>query len=181
MTLDDQEYNRVVLEFLNKKPDARFLWLNTVLRMPAVVQMLSYIYQITRSISMERTGIYQEFFNTPFVKQFCDQEGIEEATEEASRHRCPFLLNLLESCGIIEQDGRIINVRKFLITGSILRSHRRESMEEAEIRAYKLSQAWPDKEGAIDAADISILRELFGREFLTKNYYLKEAEYFRTE
>jgi superfamily II DNA or RNA helicase len=57
MTLDDQEYNRVVLEFLNKKPDARFLWLNTVLRMPAVVQMLSYIYQITPSISMERTGI----------------------------------------------------------------------------------------------------------------------------
>jgi superfamily II DNA or RNA helicase len=181
MALDDQEYNRIVLEFLTKKPDARFLWLNTVMRMPAVVQILSYIYQVARRISMERSGIYQEFFNTPFVQQFCDQEGIEEATEEAARHRCPFLLNLLESCGIIEQDRRIITVRKFLITGSILRSHRRESMEEAEMRAFKLSQAWPNKEVDMEAADISILRELFGREFLTKNYYLQEAEYFRSE
>jgi hypothetical protein len=181
MALGDQEYNRVVLEFLAKNHEAKALWLNTVLRMPAVVQMLSYLYQITRRVNMERSEIYQDFFNAPFVKQFCDQEGIEEATEEAARHRCPFLLNVLESCGIIEQDRHTITVKRFLITASTLRSHRRESMEEAETRAVKLYRTWPDNEAAMDTADVSMLRELFGREFLTKDYHLREAEYFQLQ
>jgi len=181
MALAGQEYNRIVLEFLSNNPIAKTLWLNTVLRMPAVVQMLSYLYQITRRVSVERSEIYWDFFNAPFVKQFCDQEGIEEATEEAARHRCPFLLNVLESCGIIGQDRRTITVKKFLITAGIVRSHRRESIEEAEARAVKLYQAWPDNEAGMDTGDISILRELFGREFLTKDYHLREAEYLQVE
>jgi superfamily II DNA or RNA helicase len=181
MALAEQEYNRVVLEFLAKKSEARSQWLNTVLRMPAVIQMLSYLYQVARRANVERSEIYQDFFITPFVKQFCDQEGIEEATEEASRHRCPFLLNVLESCGIIEQDRKTITIKKFLITASAVRSHRRESTEEAEARAAKLYRAWPDKESVMETADISLLRELFGREFLTKNYYLREAEYFQLQ
>jgi hypothetical protein len=139
--------------------------------------MLSYLYQITRRASVERAEIYRDFFNAPFVKQFCDQEGIEEATEEAARHRCPFLLNVLESCGIIEQDRRVVTVKKFLITASTIRSHRRERLEEAEARAAKLYRAWRDDEAAMDTSDVSILRELFGREFLTKDYHLRDAEY----
>jgi len=181
MALADQKYNRIVLEFLAKSHEAKTLWLNTVLKMPAVVQMLSYLYQITRRLSVERSEIYQDFFNAPFVKQFCDQEGIEEATEEAARHRCPFLLNVLESCGIIEQDRRTIRIKRFLITAGTVRSHRRESMEEAEARSVKLYRAWPDNEAAMETADVSKLRELFGREFLTKDYHLREAEYFQLQ
>ena len=177
MALDDDEYHRAVSKFIARNRNAKILWLNTVLKMPAIVQMLSYLYQIARRVRVERSEIYQDFFNTPFVKQFCDQEGIEEATEEGVRHRCPFLLNVLESCGIIEQDKQVITVKKFLITASIVRSQRRETTEEAEARASKLVKAWADNEASMDTADVSILRELFGREFLTQNYFLREAEY----
>jgi superfamily II DNA or RNA helicase len=178
MELTDQEYNRVVLAFLAKNSEAKTQWTTTVLRMPAVVQMLSYLYQVARRVHVKRSEIYQDFFNTPFVKQFCDQEGIEEATKEAARHRCPFLLNILESCGIIEQDRKVISVKKFIITAGVVRSHRRESKEEAEVRAAKLYKAWPENESVMDPSDIVMLRELFGREFLTRSYYLREAEYY---
>lgn len=177
MARDDQEYNHMVAEFLAQNHKSRVLWLTAFLRMPAIVQMLSYLYQIARRITVERSEIYLDFFNAPFVKQFCDQEGIGEATEEAARHRCPFLLNVLESCGVIEQDRRTVTIKKFLIASNVVRSHRRESIEEAETRAASLYKAWPDNEAAMISADVSILRELFGRNLLTKNYHLSEAEH----
>ncbi len=181
MSLDDQKYNRIVAEFLVKHPEARVLWMNTFFKMPAIVQMLLYLYEVARKVTIERSEIYHDFFSAPFVKQFCDHEGIEEATEEAARHRCPFLLNVLESCGVIEQDRRAVTVKKFVLTASVMRSHRRESIEEAEARAASLHGAWPDNEAALDPADVSMLRELFGRNFLTANYHLSEAEYIQLQ
>jgi len=54
-------------------------------------------------------------------------------------------------------------------------------MEEAEARAAKLYRAWPDHEAGLESADLSILRELFGRRFLTRNYHLHEAENFQLQ
>jgi len=115
------------------------------------------------------------------TREIARNEGRErrKKTEEAARHRCPFLLNVLESCGVIEQDRRIVTMKKFLITANMVRSHRRESIEEAEARAASLHKSWPDNEAAIASADVSILRELFGRDFLTANYHLSEAEYIQ--
>ncbi len=177
MALGDREYNRVVLDYISSNEEAKRLWQRTFLEMPAVSQMLSYLYQIVRNVSVSRAQIYSEFFNTPFVKQFCDQEGIEEATEEAARHRCPFLLNILDSCGVISQDTQTIVVKKFIISAYTIRSYRREAMEEAQERAKRLLGAWPDKVDTLESADVSILRELFGAAFLTKGYHLHEVEY----
>ena len=180
MVLPDQEYNRLIAEFISHNNQARTLWLRIVVKMPAVAQMLAYLYQVARKIDIERSEIYRDFFNAPFVQQFCDQEGIEEATEESSRRRCPFLLNILESCGIIAQNNRTISVRKFLITTNVVRSNRRESLEESELRASQLFQEWRNNESALlDSNDVSILRELFGANFLTDNYHLTEAEYIK--
>jgi hypothetical protein len=179
MPLSVSKYNRLLLEFLANNNQARILWLTTVLKVPAVTQMLAYLYQVARKSSIERSEIYRDFFNVPFVQQFCDQEGIEEATEESSKHRCPFLLNILESCGVISQNPKIIQVRTFLITGTVVRSHQRESLEEAELRASKLSHAGITNESALDSDDVSILRELFGADFLTNNYHLTETEYIQ--
>ncbi|CAD5929008.1 DEAD/DEAH box helicase family protein [Planktothrix agardhii] len=179
MVLPDQEYNRLVAEFISHNNQARTLWLGIVVKMPAVTQMLAYLYQVARKIYIERSEIYRDFFNAPFVQQFCDQEGIEEATQESSRRRCPFLLNILESCGVISQNPKIIQVRTFLITASVVRLHRRESLEEAELRASKLSHAGITNESALDSNDVSILRELFGANFLTDNYHLTETEYIQ--
>jgi len=177
MALDDREYNKIIYDFISKHPKARSLFRLMFIKMPAIIHMLLFLYQIGRKTEMERSEIYGEFFSAPFVKQYCDQEGIEEATDEAARRRCPFLLNILEAVGIVELDTLRVLVKKFLIAAPIVRSHRRESMEEADKRARNVRDAWPDKENTLDVGDLSILRELFGRSFLTRDYYLKEAEY----
>jgi hypothetical protein len=43
----------------------------------------------------------------PFVRQYLDQEGIEEATPEGARHRCPFL-----SGRIASDDGIMLPVAR---------------------------------------------------------------------
>ncbi len=40
----------------------------------------------------------------------------------------------------------------------------------------EVARAWPDKENLIEAGDVSIVRELFGKEFLTKEYRWKSLE-----
>ena len=59
--------------------------------------MLNYIYRIERKKKISKSSIYSGFFSAPFVKMYCDQSGIDIATEEGAKHRCPFLVNVLEA------------------------------------------------------------------------------------
>lgn len=177
MELRDRDYNARLAAFLETSGSARELFLSIFLKMPAVSQMASYLYQIERLRVVRRQNIYQSFFKTPFVREFCDREGIAEATDEAAKHRCPFLLNVLEACGLVSQSRDEITIHKFLIAAPVLRSHGREAMEAAEMRARVVRDAWPTDENALPGEDLSMLRELFGPAFLTDRYHLAEAEY----
>ena len=53
---------------------------------------------------IEKNEIYAGFFSFEPVIGFCNEVGIEPGTEESARHRCPFLLNILESLGRIDQE-----------------------------------------------------------------------------
>jgi hypothetical protein len=68
-----------------------------------------------------------------------------------------------------------------VISSPLVRSHAGETFEEAHSRAAALRQAWPTNAASLEAADVSILRELFGPAFLTPNYYLKQSEYVELE
>jgi len=178
MKLADRQYNIKLRDFLSGRDDARKLVVGIILKMPAVAQMASYLYQIERRASISRSEVYTNFFKTPFVKHYCDREGIAEATDEAAKHRCPFLLNLLEACGAISQARAEITVERLLIAGTIIRSNRKESFEEADKRAQKLFVAWPTNEASVPPDEVSLIREQFGADILTDRYYLKTAEYF---
>jgi Helicase conserved C-terminal domain/Homing endonuclease associated repeat len=175
MTLGPREYNTKIREFCAANSAAQRIYRKIFLGMPAVQQMLLYFYQITRVRTVERATVYRQFFATPFVKQFCDQEGIEEATQTGAEHRCPFLINVLDSCGFISQTSNEITVEKLLITGATVRAQG-DTLEEAQARAERL---WNHlKHGAaLPDRDAGLLRELFGRDFLTASYYLKDVEY----
>jgi hypothetical protein len=55
--------------------------------MQAVQQMLAFLYHVEQKTNIPRSEIHEQFFQAPFVKQYCDHEGIEETTLEASRRR----------------------------------------------------------------------------------------------
>lgn len=176
MRLEPHEYSTHLRTFLTENGSARELVVRAFLRMPAVTQMLNFLYRVTRRCTVDRNEVYSLFFQAPFVRSFLDREGIEEATPEAARRRCPFLLNVLDALGVISQGTPSIDVMRLLITAPVVRATDRESLDEADQRALRLYEAWPNREESLDPQEVSLLRELFGSEFLTDSYFLHEAE-----
>jgi hypothetical protein len=103
MALSDSDYNTILREAAHASDRARAVIRRVFLGMPAVGQMMAYLYHVARAAAVEKSQIYKEYFQTPLVRQYCDREGIEEATDEASKHRCPFLLNVLDALGTVDR------------------------------------------------------------------------------
>jgi superfamily II DNA or RNA helicase len=171
---DEDRINHAIRDLIRTDAAARNAVHRVFLQMHAVQQMLAFLYHIARSATIERREIYEQFFQAPFVKQYCDQEGIEEATIEASKHRCPFLLNILEACDIIDTDRSAITVRALYLSPALVKPYEREEPEKAVARLTALRAAWPDKADALSPEDISILREHFGPTMLTTGYHLSK-------
>lgn len=164
------DYNELVRDALGDGIASVNIIRSVVCRMPAVQQMMSFMYQVARKRRIERTFIYSNFFQTPFVKQFMEQEGIEPASEEASRRRCPFLLNLLSTAGIIVSKQNYIEVSQLILFPALVRSYVNEDIEAARQRLLALKSAWPDRPDKMDSESLSVFRELFGEKFLTSEY-----------
>ena len=176
MQEDEETYNNAIREHIISNNKARVIVYHVFLKMHAVGQMLAFLYHVIRAPEVKRSTIYDQFFQAPFVKQFCDQEGIDEATPEASRHRCPFLLNILAACDIIDTERSKIIVKKLVLLPSLVKPYGREESETTSIRLKALSTALNASPERLDVEDLSIVRELFGGTFLTNDYYLTETE-----
>jgi superfamily II DNA or RNA helicase len=176
--MDDSEanYNNSIRKHIRANVEAREVALKVFLRMHAVQQMLAFLYHVIRAREVDRNIIYDQFFQSPFVKQFCDQEGIDEATPEASRRRCPFLLNILAACDVIDNERSSVTIRKLLLLPTLVKPHQREAVETTQARFHAVAAALPASEERLDGEDLSIVRELFGATFLTRDYYLTEFE-----
>ena len=95
-------YNALLRNACAASAELNMRYSETMLRMPAVGQMLSFLGEFPEG-PIAKADIYRGFFDFDKVVAFCDEMGIEPQTEESARHRCPFLLNILESLGRIEQ------------------------------------------------------------------------------
>ncbi|MGN9763768.1 DEAD/DEAH box helicase family protein [Micromonospora sp. SD12] len=169
-------YNQAILAAIQRDASAARVVRHVLLKMPAVQQMMAFIYQIAREPVIEKSMIYSDFFNAPFVQRFCEREGIEQATPEASRRRCPFLLNVLAACGILRNSRSEVLVDKLFITPALVKSHESEDRAGSVRRLRALQAAWPDKTATLSDEDLVILRELFGRRLLTSGYAWNDLE-----
>lgn len=96
-------YNQVIREACAASPPLMGLYSGIMLGMPAVAQMLEFLGQFPED-RVAKNDIYEGFFSFGPVVEFCNQVGIEPQTDESARHRCPFLLNILESLGRLDQE-----------------------------------------------------------------------------
>jgi hypothetical protein len=149
-------YNAVVRNRVERNQQAGTVIHRTILGMHAVQQMMAFLYQVCRRATVERNFIYEHFFQAPFVKRFMDQEGIDEATLGASRRRCPFLLNLLASIGIIEAERQGISVKSLVLLPALVRPYTREDEEASMKRFRALRTAWPNRPETLSPDDLSI-------------------------
>lgn len=173
---NEETYNNAIRDHIRANAGARKIAYRVFLNMHAVQQMLAFLYHVIRAPEVERSTIYDQFFQAPFVKQFCDQEGIDEATPEASRRRCPFLLNILAACDVIDTEHTKVTVKKLLLLPSLVKPYQREETETTGARLRAVTAALSASPEVLDGEDLSIVRELFGGTFLTSDYYLTEFE-----
>jgi HKD family nuclease len=96
-------YNLMIRDVATDSAEFADLYRATAERMPAVRQMQQFVAQFEDDRIL-KNDVYQGFFAFEPVVEFCNEVGIDPATEESARHRCPFLLNILESLGQIDQD-----------------------------------------------------------------------------
>jgi superfamily II DNA or RNA helicase len=174
MANNEDFYNNVFLQAATKSKEAKRIILDTFLGMRAVQQMLAYFYHIERKATVEKNRVYKQFFQVPFVQRYCEQEGIEAPTIEAAKHRCPFLLNILAACGVLELRRSDVSVLRLLLISALVRNQSREEAEKTKKRIDAMQKAWPDGADSLLPEDLEMLRELFGAKFLTPAYHLKE-------
>ena len=111
--------NETLGSFLNDNPAAKALMLELFLRADAISLLLRYLYGVAKISKLSKNKVYTEFFSCPFVSRYCEIKGIEVPTEEGARHRIPFLFNILETFGIIEQGHSDITVKYFFPSISV--------------------------------------------------------------
>ena len=176
MNLKPQEFDVALWEFIKDDKDKREYVQKLFLSFHAVSQMLDYLYRIERKKTISKSAIYPGFFNAPFVKMYCDQNGIDVATEEGAKHRCPFLLNILESVGIITQTRSDISILKFLICKQTMQLQTKESEGAIINRIRNISDYLSGKIPKLESSEESLLKEAFGRDILTDKFYLSNYE-----
>lgn len=163
---NESTINSSIASFLGTNPHAKELLSSLLLRMDAISLLLRYLYTIVKSSTIQKSTIYDDFFNCPFVSRYCEVKGIEVPTNEGAKHRISFLFNILETLGIIEQGRSEITVKYFYPTYDLIKL---EENEESAIVAERVSKLLS---GTLDENELSLLRENLGADFGSKEYYL---------
>jgi superfamily II DNA or RNA helicase len=164
--------NQTVKEYLNQHPREQAIVRNFLLEMDAVNLLLRYLYAIQRRINIKKTDIYNDFFNVPFVKQYLDRHGLENPTADVRCRRIPFLFNILEALGIINQTTREIEILTFVPAKEVMRLNDKETEDIIFERIQKIINA-----KALELDEVSQLKELYGTDFLTEQYYLPISKF----
>lgn len=176
MRLDPQQFNLLLWDFIKDRRSEKEYIEALFLSTQAVSQMLNYLYRIERKKTISKAAVYSSFFKAPFVKMYCDQSGIDIATDEGARHRCPFLLNLLDSIGIVNQTRSEVVLEKFLVCKQTMELRPKESEGIIADRGKKVFAFLSGKLTIIEAEEESLLKETFGATFLTGKFYLDKYE-----
>src|SRR5690606_13524210 len=168
--------NSSIKNFLDSNPEAKRIVRTIFLQMDAASLLLKYLYAIQRKASVRKAEIYDDFFEAPFVRAYLDRHGLEQPTEKVRKRRVPFLLNILDALGIISQSASEITVLSFIPAKEVLRFSAKEHDDVVNERVEKLKQFNQDGAVNFEADEVSILKETYGANFLTKNYYLQIGE-----
>ena len=171
------EFNLITQNFIKKHKNKKDKIRDIFLDMQAVRLMLNYLYRIERQAIIPKSNIYNGFFNSQEVSRYCDQNGIDVATEEGAKHRCPFLLNILEAIGVLENSRNNVKLKLFLISSKLLVSESKEPDTLLKTRFDAIKKYYLKNIIELSKKELSVLKELFGKDFLTSRYFLKRMEF----
>lgn len=139
------------------------------LNMDAVTHMLVYLFHENKNQKHFNKGnVYKNFFNSPYVQEYFDINGISVPTEEGAKHRLPFILNILEAFGLIAYSGRSdFDICKLPYVNYLYTTENFSVAENINaVKQYYADGTLPSKE------QLTELKLKFGTDFLTAKYLI---------
>lgn len=168
MVTSPEEFNERLRYFISTRPNEEKIVKKVFYSMKAVGLMLNYLYRFERKRVVTKSSIYEHFFEFDFVKTYCEYLGIDTATQTGAEHRCPFLINILASLGVVTINRSSIELKKFVVNKSTMNLENYQEDDaiiQRRISIFATTKAFDDNE-------LVLLKETFGKEFLTNDYYL---------
>jgi hypothetical protein len=163
------------LEFLEKDSVLQEEVRNLFLEMDALALFLKYLYKNHNNTSFTKNELYNDFFEAPFVKSYLDRNGIDKPSEEGAKRRVPLLLNLLEALGIIKQGRSNIELLGFFPSPRLFEFVKDDNDNSiSEQVSDKVKKYFNAEEDETTDTEKSLLKEEYGKYFLTKDYYIKK-------
>ena len=143
---------------------------NIFFKMDAVQHLLKFLFHSNQNkeIFNRKEDIYNKYFDTPFIKNYFEINGIQQDSDEGASRRLPFIINILHSLNIVDFLNRSeIKLNKLPMLPYLFDNN--QSYIESVYKYYN-SSILPD------TSICSELKVLFGKDFLTDSYFVKNLE-----
>lgn len=155
-------------QFILNLPDAERNKLNQILfRMDAVQQMLIYLFHENKNtVVFNKNKVYENYFDSPFVREYHEINGIEIPSLDGSKHRLPFILNLLTATGVIQNSGRSdFEIKRLPLVDVLFETENYTAVQNIKaVTDYYQTGTLPPKD------QLTELKLSFGSDFMTANY-----------
>ena len=103
------------------------------------------------------------------MRAYLDRYGLENPTEEVRKRRVPFLINILDALGIINQSTSEIELLIFIPAKEVLRFDISEKDDVIQNRIINLKAFIETGQNNFSLDELSLLKETFGSQFLTEH------------
>ena len=103
MVANKTHYVSLLKVLINSSTELLLFWQNLI-SFPAVIIMHKLLKSSKDKEISKTSFIYNNFYSFKPTLSFCKALDIKPGTVENAKHRCPFLLDLLEIGAILEQE-----------------------------------------------------------------------------
>lgn len=153
---------------LSEKEELMSIFFN----MDAVQHLCKYLFHENQNKQdFIRREVYDGYFDTPFIKEYFEINGIKQDSDRGAERRLPFIINILESFEVV----KFVNRSMFKVVKLPKVSFLYSNKVENQARNKEAVEKYYSSSGRILPESITLteLRSLFGKDFLTDNYFVK--------
>lgn len=167
--MNNNSFTETMKEFINSSEQIKDKFIKIMLNMDAVKQCLKFLYFENRQKTINKGLFYKLFFNSQEIISYCESNGIEIPSEEAAKHRLPFILSILEILDIIETTISEITVKTILLHSSLFDNTELYNINIKNV----INLLCNDRFNNLSENEVNYLKEKFGRDILSEKFYIK--------
>lgn len=166
MKMNEREFNHKLKSLRQKiqKEEKEFVD-QVFLYMDAISLLLNFVYKKVQEKSISKTYLYHHFFEDKDVINYHRKNGLKiPPSMDGRRRRVPFLLNLLESIDVLDQNSTEIEIKKFIVYDRTMNLKRSDTSERINERITAI-EGFINEGHEIPEDIASELKNYYGEDF----------------